>query len=65
MIQPLGGMVGEGTRRSSFLLYGKRGGSRTSPLPDLYIGTHAAIEHLALLTRGSEDNFHFVFDAWS
>jgi predicted nucleic acid-binding protein len=35
----------------SFLLYRKRGGSRTSPLPDFYIGAHAAIGHLALLTR--------------
>ncbi|MBZ5621329.1 MAG: type II toxin-antitoxin system VapC family toxin [Acidobacteriia bacterium] len=35
----------------SFLLYRKRGGLRTSPLPDFYIGAHAAIEHLALLTR--------------
>jgi predicted nucleic acid-binding protein len=34
-----------------FLLYRKRGGSRTSPLPDFYIGAHAAIGHLALLTR--------------
>jgi len=35
----------------SFLLYRRRGGSRTSPLPDFYIGAHAAIEGLALLTR--------------
>ncbi len=35
----------------SFLLYRHRRGSRTSPLPDFYIGAHAAIEHLALLTR--------------
>ena len=35
----------------SFLLYRRRGGSRTSPLPDFYIGAHAAIERLALLTR--------------
>jgi predicted nucleic acid-binding protein len=26
----------------SFLLYRRRGGSRTSPLPDFYIGAHAA-----------------------
>jgi predicted nucleic acid-binding protein len=37
----------------SFLLYRRRGGSRTSPLPDFYIGAHAAIGRLALLTRDS------------
>jgi predicted nucleic acid-binding protein len=35
----------------SFLLYRRRGGLRTSPLPDFYIGAHAAIGSLALLTR--------------
>jgi predicted nucleic acid-binding protein len=35
----------------SFLLYRRRRGSRTSPLPDFYIGAHAAVERLALLTR--------------
>ena len=35
----------------SFLLYRRRAGSRTSPLPDFYIGAHAAIGRLALLTR--------------
>lgn len=35
----------------SFLLYRRRGGPRTSPLPDFYIGAHAAIGNLALLTR--------------
>jgi predicted nucleic acid-binding protein len=34
-----------------FLAYRRRGGSRTTPLPDFYIGAHAAVEHLALLTR--------------
>jgi predicted nucleic acid-binding protein len=34
-----------------FLRYRKRGGLRNSPLPDFYIGAHAAIERLALLTR--------------
>lgn len=36
-----------------FLLYRRRGGARSSPLPDFYIGAHAAIGHLALLTRGT------------
>ncbi len=35
----------------SFLQYRRRGGLRTSPLPDFYIGAHAAIGRLALLTR--------------
>jgi len=34
-----------------FLMYRRRGGSRNSPLPDFYIGAHAAIGRLALLTR--------------
>ncbi len=35
----------------AFLGYRKARGSRTSPLPDFYIGAHAAIEGLSLLTR--------------
>jgi predicted nucleic acid-binding protein len=34
-----------------FLAYRRRGGHRSAPLPDFYIGAHAAIENLALLTR--------------
>lgn len=34
-----------------FLRYRRFGGARTSPLPDFYIGAHAAIRGLALLTR--------------
>ncbi len=34
-----------------FLLYRRRGGVRSSPLPDFYIGAHAAVGQLALLTR--------------
>lgn len=34
-----------------FLQYRRRGGARSSPLPDFYIGAHAAISSLALLTR--------------
>ena len=34
-----------------FLAYRWGGGARNSPLPDFYIGAHAAIENLALLTR--------------
>jgi predicted nucleic acid-binding protein len=34
-----------------FLVYRRRGGQRRAPLPDFYIGAHAATEKLALLTR--------------
>lgn len=34
-----------------FLSYRRRSGQRATPLPDFYIGAHAAIERLALLTR--------------
>jgi len=39
-----------------FLDYRKRGGQRTTPLPDFYVGAHAAIDQLALLTR---DEAHY------
>jgi predicted nucleic acid-binding protein len=35
----------------AFLTYRRRGGSRPSTLPDLFIGAHAAVEGFALLTR--------------
>jgi predicted nucleic acid-binding protein len=34
-----------------YLRYRKAGGTRRSPLPDFYIGAHAAVERLELLTR--------------
>ena len=34
-----------------FVKYRRRGGSRRSPMPDFYIGAHAAVEGLTLLTR--------------
>jgi hypothetical protein len=34
-----------------FQRYRRRGGLRRSPLPDFFIGAHAAVEGLALLTR--------------
>ena len=34
-----------------FLHYRRRGGEKTSPLPDFYIGAHAAVAGLRLLTR--------------
>ena len=35
----------------AFLAYRRRGGSRTSPMPDFYIGAHAAVAGYRLLTR--------------
>ena len=35
----------------SFVSYRRRGGVRKSPLPDFYVGAHAAVGRLALLTR--------------
>ena len=35
----------------AFLSYRRAQGSRTSPLPDFYIGAHAAIAGMPLLTR--------------
>ena len=34
-----------------FHAYRRRGGAKRSPLPDFYVGAHAAIRGLALLTR--------------
>lgn len=35
----------------AFLKYRRSGGTKTSPLPDFYIGAHAAVEGHALVTR--------------
>ncbi len=35
----------------AFLAYRKRGGQKRSPLPDFYIGAHAAVGQYRLLTR--------------
>ncbi len=35
----------------AFREYRRRGGGRTSPMPDFYIGAHAALADLAVLTR--------------
>lgn len=34
-----------------FGAYRQRGGTRSSPLPDFYIGAHAAVDDLVVLTR--------------
>lgn len=35
----------------SFLRYRRSGGRKTTPLPDFYIGAHAAVSGLVLITR--------------
>jgi predicted nucleic acid-binding protein len=35
----------------AFAIYRQRGGSRQSPLPDFFIGAHAAVAGYALMTR--------------
>lgn len=35
----------------AFVEYRRRGGARASPLPDFYIGAHAAVTGMKLLTR--------------
>jgi predicted nucleic acid-binding protein len=37
-----------------FLSYRKKGGIRTAPLPDFFIGAHAAVSDLVLITRDTE-----------
>ncbi len=37
-----------------FLAYRKRGGSRASPLPDFYVGAHASVSGMTLLTRDAK-----------
>jgi len=37
-----------------FLKYRKRGGTRPTPMPDFYIGAHAALANLTLLTRDAK-----------
>ena len=35
----------------AFAEYRRRGGTRSSPLPDFYIGAHASVDGVTLLTR--------------
>jgi predicted nucleic acid-binding protein len=37
----------------AFLSYRRRKGVKTAPLPDFYIGAHAAVQGMAILTRDS------------
>ena len=36
---------------AAFRLYRRRGGTRTSVLPDFFVGAHAAVEGMTLITR--------------
>ena len=38
----------------AFMSYRKAGGARTSPLPDFFIGAHATVSDLVLITRDPE-----------
>ena len=38
----------------AYLPYRKAGGPRTAPLPDLFIGAHAAVSDFVLITRDPE-----------
>jgi predicted nucleic acid-binding protein len=35
----------------AFLAYKRRGGTKRSPMPDFYVGAHAVVARMALLTR--------------
>jgi predicted nucleic acid-binding protein len=43
----------------AFLLYRHAGGERRSPLPDFYIGAHAAVARHTLLTRDARRYRHY------
>jgi hypothetical protein len=43
-----------------FLQYRQKGGTKRSPLPDFYIGAHAAIADMILLTR-DVNRYRFYF----
>jgi predicted nucleic acid-binding protein len=36
---------------AAYRLYQRRGGAKTKPLPDFFIGAHAAVANLSVLTR--------------
>jgi predicted nucleic acid-binding protein len=42
-----------------FVDYRRRGGTRRSPMPDFYIGAHAAVADLTLLTRDPAYSTYF------
>lgn len=42
----------------AFVKYRKGGGTRSTPLPDFYIGAHAEVEKLTLVTRDAARTAH-------
>ncbi|MFG1818656.1 type II toxin-antitoxin system VapC family toxin [Kribbella sp. NPDC049174] len=38
----------------AFVTYRRRGGAKTSPLPDFYIGAHAAVQRYQVITRDAK-----------
>ena len=43
----------------AFVQYRRRGGARSAPLPDFYIGAHAAVAGYTLLTRDARRYRHY------
>lgn len=43
----------------AFLTYRRQGGDKLSPLPDFYIGAHAEVNHLQVLTRDPRRYRHY------
>lgn len=43
----------------AFVQYRRRGGQRSAPLPDFYIGAHAAVAGYTLLTRDAARYRHY------
>jgi len=43
----------------AFVQYRRRGGTMSSPLPDFYIGAHAAVARYTLLTRDARRYRHY------
>jgi predicted nucleic acid-binding protein len=43
----------------AFVIYRRAGGDRRSPLPDFYIGAHAAVAGYTLLTRDARRYKHY------
>lgn len=43
--------AGAALAAAAFAKYRQRGGAKSSPLPDFYIGAHAAVANLTVLTR--------------
>jgi predicted nucleic acid-binding protein len=44
----------------AFLSYKQRGGAKRSPMPDFYVGAHAVVGRMALLTRDAA-RYHTYF----